>query len=156
MERQLAEINEANRRLAEERARVQTEAQVVRSRQEELTSIQHRRARSRLHGGVIVNPTALFNTPNGPGAGAGLGSSSAAGGGAGGGTTPPPPPPPPEGPGGNGTNGPPPEGGVGGGATGGMGPPPGRFRTPEGHQMLYHELSFIHVLMMYVISPCLT
>jgi len=57
LERQLAEIIEANRRLAEERARVQTEAQVVRSRQEELTSIQHRRARSRLHGEVVVNPT---------------------------------------------------------------------------------------------------
>ena len=114
MERQLAEINEANRRLAEERARIQTEAQVVRSRREELNSIQHRRARSRLHGGVIVTPTALFTTPTGPGAGAELGSSTAAGGGAGGGPTPPPPPP--EGLGGSRTNGPPPEGGVGGGA----------------------------------------
>ena len=87
-----------------------------------------------LRGGAIVTPTALFTTPTGPGAGAGLGSSSAAGGGVGGGATPPPPPPPPpEGPGGSRTNGPPPEGGVGGGAAGGMGPHPNSFHTPEGH-----------------------
>ena len=71
LERQLADVTEANRRLAEERARVQAEAQVVRNRREELTSIQHRRARSRLREGVTINPTTLFSTPNGPGTGAG-------------------------------------------------------------------------------------
>ena len=54
LERQLTEVTEANRRLVEERARVQAEAQVVRSRREELTSIQHRRARSRLREGVKI------------------------------------------------------------------------------------------------------
>ena len=48
LERQLTEVTEANRRLAEERARVQAEAQVVRNRREELTSIEHRRTRSLL------------------------------------------------------------------------------------------------------------
>ena len=108
----------------------QIEAQVVRSRREELTSIQHRRARSRLRDGVHINPTNLFTTPNGPGSGAGLGSSAAAGGAAGGGAAaapPPPPPPPPEAPGGSRTNGPPLEGGVGGGTTGGMGPQPNKI-----------------------------
>ena len=117
--------------MAEERARVQAEAQVVRSRREELASIQHRRIRSRLRDGVHINPTNLFTTPNGPGSGAGLGSSAAAGGVAGGGAAPPPPPL--EGPGGSRTNGPPPEGGVGGGTAGGMGPQPNRFHTPDGH-----------------------
>ena len=79
LERQLEDVTEANRRLAEERARVQAEAQVVRSRREELVSIQHRRARSRLRDGVHINPTNLFTTPNGPGSGAGLGNSGAAG-----------------------------------------------------------------------------
>ena len=74
LERQLADVTEANRRLAEERARVQAEAQVVRSRREELTTIQHRRARSRLRDGVHINSTNLFTSPNGPGSGAGLGS----------------------------------------------------------------------------------
>ena len=92
LERQLADVIEANRRLAEERARVQAEAQVVRSRREELTTIQHRRARSRLREGTNINPTNLFTTSNGPASGAGLGSSAAAGGAVGG---PPPPPPPP-------------------------------------------------------------
>ena len=39
LERQLADVIEANRRLTEERARVQAEAQVVRSRREEITTI---------------------------------------------------------------------------------------------------------------------
>ena len=137
LERQLADVTEANRRLAEERARIQAEAQVVRSRREELTSIQHRRARSRLRDGVHINPTNLFTTPNGPGSGAGLGGSAASVGDAGGGPegsrTNGPPPPPPGGPGGSRTNGPPPEGGVGGGTAGGMGPQPNRFYTPDGH-----------------------
>ena len=30
------------------------------------------------------------------------------------------------------------------------------FLMSNNSQMLYHELSFIHVLMLYVISPCLT
>ena len=64
LEKQLADVTEANRRLAEERARVQAEAQIVRSRREELASIQHRRARSRLLDGVHhlssqLGPTAL-------------------------------------------------------------------------------------------------
>ena len=82
--------------MAEERARVQAEAQVVRSRREELTSIQHQTARSRLRDGVHINPTNLFTTPNGPDPGIGPGSSAAAGGAAGGGAPPPPPPPPPQ------------------------------------------------------------
>jgi hypothetical protein len=52
LERQLAGIREANRKLAEDQARIQAEAALIQSRQQELTSIQHRRARSRLHGGV--------------------------------------------------------------------------------------------------------
>ena len=126
LEKQLTDVAEASRKLAEDQARiqaehdrVQAEALAVRNRQEELNSVHHMRTRS-LHEGVYLNATNLFQTPLGP-AGTGVGGSTP---GVGVGAAPPPPPPEgneraPEG-GANGPNGPPPpERGVGG-----MGPPP--------------------------------
>ena len=142
LEKKLADVAEANCKLAADQAlvqaeqaciqaeqdriqieheRVQAEAAAVRNRQQELASIQHRRTRSGLHEGVHINPTNLFQTPTGPAAGAG-GSALGA------------PPPPPGGNRGVRTGAganvspPPPEGGVGG-----MGPRPQRFPTPAGH-----------------------
>ena len=89
IEKQLADVAEANRKLAAdqdlvqeeqtriqaeqariqvEHERVQAEAVAVRNRQQELTSIQHRRTRSRLHDGVHINRTNLFQIPTGPAA----------------------------------------------------------------------------------------